>query len=111
MEAKALAEEQKRLNPDCWKRKRTNSVSPTANSKNTFQLFEYLCTICKHSVNVFDRVPSRLNQTARTPAAGVLEGRGYGQSWIDRLMPLYSPAFLILNCDAEFTSLFNLETL
>ena len=26
MEAKALAEEQKRLNPDCWKRKRTNSV-------------------------------------------------------------------------------------
>uniref|UniRef100_A0A8C5G7D4 HMG-box transcription factor 1 n=1 Tax=Gouania willdenowi TaxID=441366 RepID=A0A8C5G7D4_GOUWI len=25
MEAKALAEEQKRLNPDCWKRKRTNS--------------------------------------------------------------------------------------
>ncbi len=27
MEAKALAEEQKRLNPDCWKRKRTNSVS------------------------------------------------------------------------------------
>lgn len=28
MEAKALAEEQKRLNPDCWKRKRTNSVRP-----------------------------------------------------------------------------------
>lgn len=27
LEAKALAEEQKRLNPDCWKRKRTNSVS------------------------------------------------------------------------------------
>uniref|UniRef100_A0A8C5EGP0 HMG-box transcription factor 1 n=1 Tax=Gouania willdenowi TaxID=441366 RepID=A0A8C5EGP0_GOUWI len=27
MEAKALAEEQKRLNPDCWKRKRTNSVN------------------------------------------------------------------------------------
>lgn len=27
MEAKALAEEQKRLNPDCWKRKRTNSVT------------------------------------------------------------------------------------
>ncbi|KAJ8006530.1 hypothetical protein DPEC_G00108210 [Dallia pectoralis] len=26
-EAKALAEEQKRLNPDCWKRKRTNSGS------------------------------------------------------------------------------------
>ncbi|KAG8439927.1 hypothetical protein GDO86_005915 [Hymenochirus boettgeri] len=26
IEAKALAEEQKRLNPDCWKRKRTNSV-------------------------------------------------------------------------------------
>ncbi|MGH0128612.1 UNVERIFIED_CONTAM: hypothetical protein FKN15_058441, partial [Acipenser sinensis] len=26
MEAKALAEEQKRLNPDCWKRKRTNSL-------------------------------------------------------------------------------------
>lgn len=26
LEAKALAEEQKRLNPDCWKRKRTNSV-------------------------------------------------------------------------------------
>ncbi|XP_062418943.1 HMG box-containing protein 1 isoform X3 [Pungitius pungitius] len=26
MEAKALAEEQKRLNPDCWKRKRTNST-------------------------------------------------------------------------------------
>lgn len=26
MEAKALAEEQKRLNPDCWKRKRSNSV-------------------------------------------------------------------------------------
>ncbi|OBS70747.1 hypothetical protein A6R68_00713, partial [Neotoma lepida] len=25
LEAKALAEEQKRLNPDCWKRKRTNS--------------------------------------------------------------------------------------
>ncbi|MEQ2199339.1 HMG box-containing protein 1, partial [Xenoophorus captivus] len=30
MEAKALAEEQKRLNPDCWKRKRTNSVRNTA---------------------------------------------------------------------------------
>ncbi|XP_075455829.1 HMG box-containing protein 1 [Ascaphus truei] len=27
VEAKALAEEQKRLNPDCWKRKRTNSGS------------------------------------------------------------------------------------
>ncbi|XP_068614362.1 HMG box-containing protein 1-like [Brachionichthys hirsutus] len=27
MEAKALAEEQKRLNPDCWKRKRANSGS------------------------------------------------------------------------------------
>ncbi|XP_010901522.1 HMG box-containing protein 1 [Esox lucius] len=27
MEAKALADEQKRLNPDCWKRKRTNSGS------------------------------------------------------------------------------------
>lgn len=27
MEAKALAEEQKRLNPDCWKRKRNNSGS------------------------------------------------------------------------------------
>ncbi|XP_042191088.1 HMG box-containing protein 1 isoform X1 [Callorhinchus milii] len=26
LEAKALAEEQKRLNPDCWKRKRSNSV-------------------------------------------------------------------------------------
>lgn len=25
-QAKALADEQKRLNPDCWKRKRTNSV-------------------------------------------------------------------------------------
>ena len=32
MEAKALAEEQKRLNPDCWKRKRTNSVRMTINS-------------------------------------------------------------------------------
>lgn len=31
MEAKALAEEQKRLNPDCWKRRRTSSVS-TANA-------------------------------------------------------------------------------
>ncbi|KAL4656738.1 HMG box-containing protein 1 isoform X1 [Arapaima gigas] len=31
LEAKALAEEQKRLNPDCWKRKRTNSVrKPTS---------------------------------------------------------------------------------
>lgn len=27
LQAKALAEEQKRLNPDCWKRKRTNSGS------------------------------------------------------------------------------------
>ncbi|KAI4825151.1 hypothetical protein KUCAC02_020849 [Chaenocephalus aceratus] len=27
MEAKVLAEEQKRINPDCWKRKRTNSGS------------------------------------------------------------------------------------
>ncbi|KAL0962677.1 hypothetical protein UPYG_G00343870 [Umbra pygmaea] len=27
IEAKALAEEQKRLNPDCWKRRRTNSSS------------------------------------------------------------------------------------
>ncbi|XP_044136131.1 HMG box-containing protein 1 [Bufo gargarizans] len=27
IEAKALAEEQKRINPDCWKRKRTNSGS------------------------------------------------------------------------------------
>lgn len=26
VEAKALADEQKRINPDCWKRKRTNSV-------------------------------------------------------------------------------------
>lgn len=26
LQAKALADEQKRLNPDCWKRKRTNSV-------------------------------------------------------------------------------------
>lgn len=27
VQAKALADEQKRINPDCWKRKRTNSVS------------------------------------------------------------------------------------
>lgn len=26
IQAKALADEQKRINPDCWKRKRTNSV-------------------------------------------------------------------------------------
>lgn len=26
VQAKALADEQKRLNPDCWKRKRTGSV-------------------------------------------------------------------------------------
>lgn len=26
VQAKALADEQKRINPDCWKRKRTNSV-------------------------------------------------------------------------------------
>lgn len=32
MEAKALAEEQKRLNPDCWKRKRTNSVRADTHS-------------------------------------------------------------------------------
>ena len=35
MEAKALAEEQKRLNPDCWKRKRTNSVRATANDRRS----------------------------------------------------------------------------
>lgn len=29
MEAKALAEEQRRLNPDCWKRRRTSSVGST----------------------------------------------------------------------------------
>ncbi|MBN3313854.1 HBP1 protein, partial [Atractosteus spatula] len=32
MEAKALAEEQKRLNPDCWKRKRTSSVRTCTSS-------------------------------------------------------------------------------
>ncbi|KAJ8249630.1 hypothetical protein COCON_G00228460 [Conger conger] len=30
-EAKALAEEQKRLNPDCWKRRRTSSQGPQPN--------------------------------------------------------------------------------
>ncbi|XP_061533088.1 HMG box-containing protein 1 isoform X1 [Phycodurus eques] len=35
-EAKALAEEQKRLNPDCWKRKRTNSdLTPMQNRVDT----------------------------------------------------------------------------
>lgn len=46
MEAKALAEEQKRLNPDCWKRKRTNSVrtSPFVCEQIniTFLLFEFI---------------------------------------------------------------------
>uniref|UniRef100_A0A8C7V3W5 HMG box-containing protein 1 n=1 Tax=Oncorhynchus mykiss TaxID=8022 RepID=A0A8C7V3W5_ONCMY len=35
MEAKALADEQKRLNPDCWKRKRTNSVIYQATVPNS----------------------------------------------------------------------------
>lgn len=47
LEAKALAEEQKRLNPDCWKRKRTNSVCLWSN------LFHYAVTYvqrCGYSV-------------------------------------------------------------
>lgn len=47
LEAKALAEEQKRLNPDCWKRKRTNSVCLRSN------LFHYAVTYvqrCGYSV-------------------------------------------------------------
>lgn len=38
LEAKALAEEQKRLNPDCWKRKRTNSVSVSSNGSSDVML-------------------------------------------------------------------------
>lgn len=41
MEAKALAEEQKRLNPDCWKRKRTNSVKCSFLIEYFYQLFIY----------------------------------------------------------------------
>ncbi|XP_039999563.1 HMG box-containing protein 1-like [Xiphias gladius] len=39
LQAKALADEQKRLNPDCWKRKRTNSEIK-ATEKKTGQLTE-----------------------------------------------------------------------
>lgn len=35
VQAKALADEQKRLNPDCWKRKRTNSVRALVKSEAT----------------------------------------------------------------------------
>lgn len=34
-QAKALADEQKRLNPDCWKRKRTNSVRRRTQNQST----------------------------------------------------------------------------
>lgn len=43
LEAKALAEEQKRLNPDCWKRKRTNSVSVSSNRSPDLMLCVFLC--------------------------------------------------------------------
>ncbi|MEQ2167651.1 hypothetical protein GOODEAATRI_006235 [Goodea atripinnis] len=32
LQAKTLADEQKRLNPDCWKRKRTNSIPEQNNN-------------------------------------------------------------------------------
>lgn len=40
MEAKALAEEQKRLNPDCWKRKRTNSVKFRFHIDNSYSVYK-----------------------------------------------------------------------
>ncbi|KAG7262589.1 hypothetical protein CRUP_036908 [Coryphaenoides rupestris] len=46
LEAKALAEEQKRLNPDCWKRKRTNSVRTTTTTTTTlYWCFTYRDTL------------------------------------------------------------------
>lgn len=45
MEAKALAEEQKRLNPDCWKRKRTNSVKCPFLIYNSLKISIYLFII------------------------------------------------------------------
>lgn len=77
MEAKALAEEQKRLNPDCWKRKRTNSVSTPVYKyfnlvalHNIFQAsywlgLTYICCF------LFIGFPADLNPSPEPPAAGV----------------------------------------
>lgn len=108
MEAKALAEEQKRLNPDCWKRKRTNSVSLLNNIYPVFR-FSHVSNIT--IIPSLNRVPSRLRSSPRIPSCCCLACRRAGQSLTDCLTPLRSPVFLRLNCDDEFTCFYNLETL
>lgn len=63
MEAKALAEEQKRINPDCWKRKRTNSVR-TAFDTHHYQAARYNFA---HSYPTVHRVPSRSRCSRQNP--------------------------------------------
>lgn len=76
MEAKALAEEQKRLNPDCWKRKRTNSVSERL---RTFfglpESGESRC-MCVCVPVTLKRVPSRLEKTPTPNGDAPLDGEG-----------------------------------
>lgn len=60
LEAKALAEEQKRLNPDCWKRKRTNSVSLNNLLLKKILTFPHNCTGVWSSVYNLEKVVSSL---------------------------------------------------
>ncbi|KAI3366927.1 hypothetical protein L3Q82_009578, partial [Scortum barcoo] len=56
IQAKALADEQKRLNPDCWKRKRTNSVR-THKDTHTHSHFLIQCFVLpSNSSSVSNRV-------------------------------------------------------
>lgn len=120
MEAKALAEEQKRLNPDCWKRKRTNSVRTKIRYHAPISISQPIphCTLTLHfygfkhgssllciynSCCLCTGFPADLDNLPTSLAAVVLAWRGAGQSLMDRLMPLCSPVFLRLDCDAEFT--------
>lgn len=99
MEAKALAEEQKRLNPDCWKRKRTNSVS-TKSQPTSWRLFILGVIHTDDLCRPLPGFPADLDNPAEVLAADVIKP-GSGQSATDRLMPLSSPVFLRLDCDAE----------
>lgn len=104
MEAKALAEEQKRLNPDCWKRKRTNSVSHSLLWSSL--LLSYTSTVYYiissqtllwhyYSCPLSPGFPADLDNLPESPAAG---GLSLGRCWTESNGPLDAS---LLSCILE----------
>ena len=66
MEAKTLADEQKRLNPDCWKRKRNNSVW-RAHTHTQYSTDTHAFHKTKNNYEIFDSISNQMSFTPVIP--------------------------------------------